>query len=54
METPVATRIRGIYNLLVMRKIDDFMKNKFMRQWYDFKNKTAIKRGDRTIPVVYY
>ncbi|HEX8061287.1 MAG TPA: cupin-like domain-containing protein [Cyclobacteriaceae bacterium] len=47
MDTPVSTKIRGIYNLLVMRKIDDFMKNNFTRKWYDYKRETANKRGNR-------
>jgi hypothetical protein len=47
METPIATKIHGIYNLVVMRAIDDFMKRKFTRKWYDYKHDTAKKRGNR-------
>lgn len=47
MATPVSTRLRGIYNLVVMRKIDDFMKSNFTRKWYDYKYNTARRRGDR-------
>ncbi|HZY79308.1 MAG TPA: cupin-like domain-containing protein [Cyclobacteriaceae bacterium] len=46
METPVATKIKGLYNLFVMRKIDDFMKSNFTRKWYTYKNETALRRGN--------
>ena len=46
METPVSTKLRGVYNLLVMRKIDDFMKRNFTRKWYDYKHQTALRRGN--------
>jgi hypothetical protein len=34
-----------MYNLLVMRKIDDFMKSNFTRKWYDYKHEIAFRRG---------
>jgi hypothetical protein len=46
METPVTTKIKGLYNLFVMRKIDDFMKGNFTRRWYNYKNETALRRGN--------
>jgi len=49
MQTPVSTKLRGIYNLLVMRKIDDFMKTNFTKKWYEYKHSTAWKRGDRIL-----
>lgn len=46
MDTPVTTKIKGLYNLFVMRKIDDFMKGNFTRRWYKYKNETALRRGN--------
>jgi hypothetical protein len=51
MSTPVATKIRGLYNLVVMRKVDDFMKSNFTRKWYDYKHETAFRRGARIAAV---
>lgn len=47
METPLTTRLKGLYNLLVMRKIDDFMKTNFTQRWHDFKYETAFRNGKR-------
>lgn len=45
VQTSVSTKLRGMYNLLVMRKIDDFMKSNFTRKWYDYKHEIAFRRG---------
>jgi len=47
MQTPVTTKVQGLYNLLVMRKVDDFMKKNFTQKWYDYKHETAFRRGAR-------
>lgn len=47
METPITTKLHGLYNLLVMRKVDDFMKRNFTKRWYDYKHETALRRGAR-------
>jgi len=47
MATPVTTKIQGLYNLLVMRKVDDFMKRNFTQKWFDYKHETAFRRGAR-------
>ena len=47
MNTPLTTKLRGLYNLFVMRTVDDFMKRNFTRKWYDYKYSTAAKRAER-------
>jgi len=47
MQTSVPTKMQGLYNLLVMRKVDDFMKTNFTQKWYDYKHETAFRRGAR-------
>jgi ribosomal protein L16 Arg81 hydroxylase len=51
METPVTTKVQGLYNLLVMRKVDDFMKRNFTQKWFDYKHETAFRRGARLASV---
>lgn len=47
MDVPLATKARGVYNLTVMRKIDDFMKTNFTKWWYNYKHEAAQRTGDR-------
>jgi hypothetical protein len=47
MSTPIATKVQGLYNLLIMRKVDDFMKRNFTQKWFDYKHETAFRRGAR-------
>lgn len=48
MNTPITTKLRGLYYLFVMRKIDDFMKRNFTRKWYEYKHEQAAKRAMAT------
>ena len=43
IDVPVTTKIRGVYNLFVMRNIDDFLKKSFPQRWYDYKHSKAAK-----------
>lgn len=54
MSTPLTTKLQGLYNLFVMRKIDDFMKKNFSRPWYNFKHELADKRAARYISDTYH
>lgn len=45
MNTPITTKLKGLYYLFVMRKIDDFMKKNFTRKWYDYKHEMAARNA---------
>lgn len=53
IENPVATQVRGAYNLFVMRKIDDFMKRYATKWWYNYKHQKAVKNAAGTLSQVF-
>ena len=41
--------LRGAYNLIIQRRLDDIMRKLFGQKWFNLKKSIARKRADRAI-----
>ena len=50
-ETPLLTRAKGLYNLIVMRNLDSFLKTRFKGKYMSFKEQMAIATANRLLGI---
>lgn len=48
-DSSIATKINGLYNLTVMRKLDSFLKTQFKGKYMDFKERMAVETAEKSI-----
>ncbi len=48
-DTSMGQKLRGLFNLTLMRKTDDLMKRGFTSRWYHYKHRKAAENAEKAI-----